>query len=101
MVTLFPSQRAWKRVRLSKKAFSACYVMWWILKRKYIIICAVLYPKDTEYMSEEPGWCGDARDNVFYIILITPQPLPAGPGPSVTSLLRMFRGGWELKIKFL
>ena len=45
-------------------------------------MCCIL--KDTEYVMEEPGWC---CDNVFYIIIITPQPLlaGAGPGPAVTS----------------
>ena len=63
-------------------------------------MCCIL--KDTEDASEELGWCRDVCDNVIYIIIITPQPLlaGAGPGPAVTSLLYMFRGGRDLTIKY-
>ena len=55
------------------------------------VMCWIL--KDTEYASEEPGWCCDVCD----IIIITPQPLLAGarPGPAVTSQPPLHVQGWS------
>ena len=49
------------------------------------MLCCIL--KYTEYTLEEPGWCRDMCDNVFYIIIITPQPLLAEPETWTSSQL--------------